>query len=115
MRVYWSGAALMLMADIRLRETTNGLQSLDTALKSLSACCMANGTTWRARDMFQQLDKLTGTSIFMELYDEYVPAHSFPDMDTTWEELGINTRHSRVSLSPSAPLADVRNAIMRLE
>ena len=115
MRVYWSGAALLLMADMRLRDTSNGLQSLDTALKSLSACCMANGKTWRAREMFQQLDKLTGTSIFMELYDEYVPAHSFPDMEPTWEDLGINTRYSRVNLTPSAPMADVRNAIMRLQ
>lgn len=115
MRVYWSGAALLLMADIRLREITNGLQSLDTALKSLSSCCMGNGTTWRARDMLQQLDKLTGTSIFMGLFDEYVPAHSFPDMDSTWKDLGINTRYNRVSLMPSAPLADVRNAIMQLE
>lgn len=115
MRVYWSGAALLLMADMRLRETTNGLQSLDTALKSLSACCMANGRTWRARDMLQQLDKLTGASIFLDLYDEYVPAYSFPDMSSTWEDLGIKTRYSRVSLSPSAPLAYVRSAIMRLE
>ena len=115
MRVYWSGAALLLMADIRLRETTNGLQSLDTALKSLSDCCMANRRTWRARDMLQQLDKLTSTSIFMELYDEYVPAHSFPDMDPTWEDLGISTRYSRVSLRPTAPLTDVRSAIMRLQ
>lgn len=115
MRVYWSGAALLLMADKRLRETTNGLQSLDTALESLWACCMANGTTWRARDMLQQLDKLTGTSVFMDLYEQWVPSHSFPDLESTWEDLGINTRFGRVSLTSSAPSADVRDAIMRLE
>ena len=113
MRVYWSGAALLLMADMQLRDTTNGRQSLDTALQSLSACCIANGKTWRAREMFELLDELTGTSIFTGLYKEYVYAHSFPDMRSTLEGLGIKTRHEQVSLTQSAPLADVREAIMK--
>lgn len=113
MRVYWSGAALMLMADMRLRETSGGRQSLDTALKSLSNCCMDNGKTWRARDMFRQLDQLTRTKIFSQLYDEYVLDENFPDMHPTWQSLGINTRHDRVSLYEDAPLASVRSAIMK--
>ena len=113
MRVYWSGAALLLMADMQLRDTTNGRQSLDTALQSLAACCMANGKTWRAREMFELLDELTGTSIFTGLYEEYVYAHSFPDMRSTLEGLGIRTRNKQVSLTQSAPLADVREAIMK--
>lgn len=113
MRVYWSGAALMLMADMQLRETSGGLQSLDTALQSLSVCCMENGKTWRAREMFTQLDKLTGTDIFTGLYKKHVHEESFPDMRSTWENLGINTRHDRVSLSEDAPMASVRSAIMK--
>ena len=113
MRVYWSGAALMLMADMQLRETSGGLQSLDTALQSLSACCMDNGKTWRAREMFSQLDALTGTGVFTALYKKYVHEEGFPDMRSTWENLGINTRHDRVSLSEDAPMAGVRSAIMK--
>jgi len=113
MRVYWSGAALLLMADIQLRDTTDGHQSLDSALQSLAACCMANGKTWRAREMFEQLDEFTGTIIFTDLYQKHVHAHSFPDMRSTWEDLGIKTRHNRVTLAQSAPLGDVREAIMK--
>ena len=113
MRVYWSGAALMLMADMQLRETTDGRQSLDTALQSLSACCMANGITWRARELFEQLDKLTGTDILTGLYQKHIHEHSFPDMRSTWDDLGVNTRNNRVSLSDDAPLKDVRTAIMK--
>jgi predicted metalloprotease with PDZ domain len=113
MRVYWSGAAMMLMADTQLRETSGGSQSLDTALQSLSACCMKNGRTWRAREMFTQLDKLTGTTIFTELYKKHVHEEGFPDMRSTWENLGINTWRDRVSLSEDAPLAGVRSAIMK--
>jgi len=113
MRVYWSGAALMLQADMQLRETSGGRQSLDTALQSLSYCCMKNGRTWRAKEMFAKLDELTSTKIFSALYDQHVHAESFPDMRSTWQHLGINTRRNQVSLNEDAPLAEVRTAIMR--
>ncbi len=113
MRVYWSGAALMLQADMQLRKTSGGRQSLDTALKSLSHCCMENGKTWRATEMFAQLDELTGTHIFSSLYDQHVHAESFPDMRSTWEYLGVDTGHNRVSLIDTAPLATVRTSIMK--
>jgi hypothetical protein len=113
MRVYWSGAALMLMADMQLREASDGQQSLDTALKALSSCCMENGKTWRARDMFKQLDNLTDTDVFSSLYKEYVFDHDFPDMRPTWENLGVSTRRNTVSLNEDAPMASVRSAIMK--
>ncbi len=113
MRVYWSGAALMLQADMQLRESSGGRQSLDTALQSLSHCCMENGRTWRAREMFKQLDELTNTRIFSNLYQRHVHAESFPDMRSTWEHLGVNTYNDRVSLTDEAPLATVRASIMQ--
>ena len=113
MRVYWSGVALMLMADTQLRNISGGQQSLDTALQSLLACCMRNGKTWRAQDLFSQLDTLTGTGVFTALYDEYVHKEGFPDMQPTWEKLGIKTSNEQVKLSKKAPLAGVRKAIMK--
>jgi len=113
MRVYWSGAAMMLQADMQLRAASDGRQSLDTALESLSRCCMENGRTWRAKEMFTQLDTLTGTKIFSTLYAQHVPAESFPDMHATWQHLGVNTRHNRVSLLEDAPLIKVRTSIMK--
>jgi hypothetical protein len=112
MRVYWSGAALMLMADIQLRQQSGGLQSLDTALDALSGCCLENGRTWRARSMFAQLDRLTKTDIFMGLYQDHVHANGFPDIRSNWENLGIQTRHNQVVLSEDAPQVDIREAIM---
>ena len=103
----------MLQADMQLRETSSGRQSLDTALQSLSYCCLENGRTWRAKEMFAKLDELTGTEIFSALYDEHVHAESFPDMRSTWEYLGVNTRRDQVSLIADAPLAEVRKSIMK--
>ena len=113
MRVYWSGAAMMLVADMKLREVSHGQQSLDTALGSLAACCMQNGKTWRARDMFRKLDQLTNTEIFSQIYEKYVHADDFPDMRPTWQSLGISTRRDRIRLYKDAPMADVRSAIMK--
>lgn len=112
MRVYWSGAALMLMADMQLRQATDGRQSLDTALQSLSVCCMANGKTWRARELFERLDELTGTDILIGLYQKHVHEHGFPDMRSALDDLGVDARNNRVRLSDDAPLRDVRTAIM---
>jgi len=113
MRVYWSGAAMMLQADIQLRQHSNGGQSLDSALKALSDCCLENGKTWRAREMFAQLDKLTGTHVFTRLYKKHVHVENFPDMHSTWQQLGVNTRGGQVSLDENAPLAQIRTSIMQ--
>ena len=113
MRVYWSGAALMLMADIQLRKSSAGVQSLDSALTSLAECCLDNGETWRARDMFEQLDLLTNTQVFRSLYQKYANAKGFPDMSDTWAELGIEVRNHRLALQQQAAQLDIRNAIMK--
>ena len=113
MRVYWSGAALMLKADMQLRKVSGGRQSLDTALGSLSNCCLENGRTWRAKEMFVQLDRLTATKIFSALYKKYVYSENFPDMRSSLRNLGVDTRYNTVNLTDDAPLADVRTAIMQ--
>jgi len=74
---------------------------------------MENGKTWRARDMFRQLDALTETKIFSQLYAKYVHDNDFPDMRATWQNLGVSTRRDRVSLYEDAPMASVRSAIMK--
>lgn len=112
MRVYWSGAAMMLQADATLRKTTQGVQSLDTALRQFHHCCLEEGKLWTAREVMTHLDRLTGTDIFMALYDDNVPSQHFPDISSTFEQLGLEPGETRVRRSDSAPLAAVRDAIM---
>ena len=112
MRVYWSGAALMFLADTQLRAASNNEQSLDSALKSLQSCCMDGSKLWRADELFKRLDGLTGTRVFSSLYKEHVHSISFPDLSGTWEALGIRHRFNRVSFNDAAPQADIRKAIV---
>lgn len=112
MRVYWSGAAIFMLADIQLRLETDGRQSLDSALAMLHECCMSQSKSWRARELFTKFDDLTGTSIFNELYDRYVLSGKFPDVFESYHDLGIDSSSKKIRLSQEARLAKIRSAIM---
>ena len=113
MRVYWEGAAIMLLADQRLRARTQGSQSLDTALDALSRCCLSPEAGWRARDLFGKLDELTGTSVFAELYEQHVSSAQLPDLGEAYRLLGLRvTAEGDVVLIDDAPQRADRDAIM---
>jgi hypothetical protein len=113
MRVYWEGAAIMLLADQRLRERTQGQQSLDTALDQLQRCCLSPELGWRGRDLFVKLDELTGTTVFSELYEQHVGSEKFPDIAEAYRVLGLRvTTEGDVILLDDAPQRAARDAIM---
>ncbi|UCD69199.1 MAG: hypothetical protein JSW48_03680 [Betaproteobacteria bacterium] len=113
MKVYWSGTAIMLLADVRLRQYSDGAQSLDTALAALNSCCFEPQREWRARELFAKLDELTGTDVFTQLLNEYEDSEQFPDLSTAYRELGLEPYGRRsVRLASDAPYADLRRAIM---
>jgi hypothetical protein len=114
MRVYWGGAAIMLLADWRLRERSSGEQSLDLALARLRECCLAPDTAWHARALFEQLDRISGTQVFSELYERHVASNEFPDLSETYAALGlaVDASGNSVELLTHAPAIAVRDAIM---
>lgn len=115
MRVYWSGAAMMLKADTQLRLRSGGQQSLDTALAQLHDCCFDPGKSWRASELFAQLDRLTGYDVFSELYRAHVPDENFPDISPVYDYLGLVAETGSISLDHRAPGSRTRSSIMRQE
>jgi len=115
MRVYWYGAALMLIADQRVRERTQGRHSLDTLLRDLRECCLDSPQAWQATRLFTKLDQLSGTGVFSELYEQYIGSTRFPDLAATYERLGLRLNASGESLEllPEAPRIVDRDAIMQ--
>jgi len=114
MRVYWEGAAIMLLADQRLRERSGGRQSLDAVLEQLQRCCLSPELGWRAGDLLHRLDELSGGSVFSELYEHEVKADVFPDLTETYQKLGLKVSpEGKVILSEGAPRQGDRDAIMR--
>jgi hypothetical protein len=113
MRVYWSGAAIALMADQKLRQRSGGRESLDTALDKFQACCLPADRRWDSWDFLSKLDELTGTEVFRALYRQHVHSTVFPNLEGTYRLLGLEARDSRhVRLREDAPLRTVRDAIM---
>lgn len=112
MRVYWEGTALMLMADVRLRQMTAGKQSLDTALAALNECCNAPDRAWSARELLGKLDALTGTRVFGDLYEQHIASHAFPDLAPAYRALGISAESGAIEFSGSGREMQLRDAIM---
>ena len=113
MRVYWEGAAMLLMADVRLRQMTAGKQSLDTALAALNDCCRATDRAWSARELFDKLDEATGTGVFSEIYDQHVASRNFPDLSQTYRALGVRIGARGIELSTEDRERRLREAIMQ--
>ena len=112
MRIYWSGAAIMLQADTELRLISNGRQSLDTALAGLRECCLDSKHSWRARELFSELDRITGTRVFSGLYREHVSDDEFPDLSRIFERLGLMSEPESIKLDPEASWGRIRYYIM---
>lgn len=114
MRVYWSGAAIALLADVQLRRRSGGAQSLDSALAAFGACCLPADRSWSAPELMGELDRLTGTGVFMELYRKYVDSDHFPELGALYADLGLQPMsETSLRLDPTAPQAAICAAIMR--
>lgn len=111
MKVYWSGAAIALMADVRLREESNGEQTLDDVLQSLQSCCLPSDRVWSGPELFATLDQLAGKNVFMPLYNRYANTIGFPDTSPTFAALGMKIDDGRVRIQSESQLPGMRAAI----
>jgi hypothetical protein len=111
MRVYWHGAAMMLIADQRLRARTQGRESLDTALAKLRECCLAPDQAWQAASLFAKLDALTGTTVFSELLAEQTSSR-FPDLREPYRLLGLEGSGETIRMLDAGEQVRDRDAIM---
>lgn len=112
MRVYWSGAAIALEADVELRRRSGGETTLDLALGRLADCCLPSHRTWTAREVMSRLDELVGTDVFMALYSRHTQSARFPDLETASDALGIQRGDGGLSYSDDGEATRLRQAIM---
>ena len=115
MKVYWSGAALALIADVSLRELSGGEESLDLVLDRLQTCCLPSDRVWSGPELFAKMDSLTSHPVFMPLYRRYADTAGFPDMAPLIERLGLSVSNGKVRLKRNAELVDVRLAITEVD
>lgn len=113
MRVYWSGAAVALLADYRLRRDRAAGRSLDQALARLAACCLPADRVWSGTELVARLDALTGGRVFSSLYQRYAGSRRFPEVAPVLRALGVTVgARGAVTLDDDAPDSPIRHAIM---
>jgi hypothetical protein len=111
MKIYWSGAAIALLADIELRERSGGEESLDVALDRLQECCLPSDRTWSGPELFARLDSLVEKPVFMPLYRRHANSAGFPDVGPAFQRLGIDVEDDELHIHRGAELAHIREAI----
>jgi len=115
MKVYWSGAALALLADMELRERSDGAESLDLALDRLQACCLPAADVWTGPELMARLDSMLSSPVFMPLYRRYADTAGFPDVSHALEQLGVHIANGKVELRNDAELAGIRTSMTKMD
>ncbi len=111
MKVYWSGAAIALMADVAIRERMGGAESLDVVLDRIQSCCLPSERVWSGPELFATLDSLIDAPTFLPLYRRHADTAGFPDTSELFERLGLPVQDGRVRLRANAELSALRNEI----
>lgn len=111
MKVYWSGAALALMADVALRERSGGEEGLNDVLGRFQRCCLPSPEIWTGPEFFAKLDTLISEPLFIPLYKRYADTAGFPDTSDLLNRLGLSVSNGEVSLKRNAELRSIRDSI----
>ncbi|MBB1366233.1 hypothetical protein H5154_07475 [Pseudoalteromonas sp. SR44-5] len=74
-RVYWSGSAFFIEAELALQQQG---QSLTQLIKRYRECCYSSKTT--AKKLITTFDQLSRSAIFSTLYARYTQRTDFPDI-----------------------------------
>jgi len=113
MRGYWSGTALVMMADVELRTREGNPSSLDAALNAYLACCRAREDEAEADAFLATLDRQVGGEVFSTLYRRLSTQSEMPDLAETYRKLGLRHATPKVAIdADDADAAALRHAIM---
>jgi hypothetical protein len=109
MRVYWTGAAVSLLADVELRAAEKG--SLDEAVRAVQPLRRAARERVPTAEVLVGLDSASKTGVFTRLARECAGSSRFPDVTPAYRALGISVKDGEVSLSADAKAVALRAAI----
>lgn len=112
-RTYWGGALFCLLADVEIRRQTDGRLGLQDALRAVANASNGLAADWSIEKVFATGDAAVGVRVLQPLYEQMRDKPMTPDLTALWRELGIERRGSSVVLHEDAPLAAVREGIMR--
>ncbi len=112
-RTYWGGAMFCLLADVAIHRQTGNRRGLQDALRAVAKASGGITSEWPITRVLAVGDAVTGTTVLADLYAQMKDAPVTPDLHALWTSLGVREANGTVTLTDAAPLAAVREAIMR--
>lgn len=100
-KIYWSGAAIALLADVELRRRSGGSESLDAVLGRFQECCLPSHRRWSGTELFTKFDSLIDEPVFMPLYRRYADTKGFPDIEQALQLEMLRTDVFAVRTNPN--------------
>jgi len=110
-RTYWGGALFSFVADVEIRKKTNSRKGLQDAMRAILAAGGDITQDWPIERAFKVGDDGVGVSVLVPMYREWKDKPMHVDLDSLWQQLGIETTRQGVRFNDKAPLATVRKAI----
>jgi hypothetical protein len=111
-RTYWGGAMFCLVADVEIRRKTDNRKGLQDALRAIVASGGTIDKEWPLLEVLSIGDKATGTTVLVDMYNQWKDTPTTVDLPKLWLDLGIRQAGTDgVELAPRAPLSAIRNAI----
>lgn len=111
MRVYWSGVAYFLEADLALRTGTPAL-SLDRVMQRFGQCCLDDGDVTDGAALVAAFDHVAGTALFVPLYDRFRALETMPDYAALLARVGVHTEGGETGcVRGDGPAARIRRDI----
>lgn len=111
-RTYWGGALFAFLADLEIRRTTQGRQSLASGLRGVLAAGGDARTFWSVERFVAAFDAAVGRPVLRDLYRRLALQPGDTDLAVLWRQLGISLTGRRVTFDDGAPLAPIRRAMI---
>ncbi|MEZ4391300.1 MAG: hypothetical protein R3A48_09415 [Polyangiales bacterium] len=103
-RLYWSGAAVALRADVALRRRGS---SLDEAVRRWRGCCVDAPRTWSAMELVELADRAAGERVLAPIAEEALASRELPGVREALASLGVAPDGAMID----GPLRAMRDAI----
>ena len=110
-RTYWGGALFCLLADLEIRERTQGRRSLDDALRAILEQGGDISVRWELARALEEGDKGVGEPVLTDLHRRMGSSRYDVDLTPVWKRLGVKLTGNKVTFDDEAPLASVRRSM----
>jgi hypothetical protein len=112
-RTYWGGALFCLMADIGIRKNTANAKGFEDALRAINRAGGTITVDWPLERALEIGDKAGDGKTLRDLYKQMATKPVNVDLPDLWKQLGVQWQNGEVVFDAKAPLAAVRDRIMR--